>query len=201
MEPGSAHGARAICGAKTRGAGTPCKRPAGWGTPGTTSRCSWHGGATPSGRVAAVREEVLRDAATFGVELREVDPGEALRVAVMAAAGRLRWLWARAAEVRVPDGGMFTPDVLELARFERQTVDMLIRASRAAIDSGVAAREVRLAERQGRLVGDAGLAAYRAACRVLEVTPTDAAQTEFARVFAQRLEVLQHEDDDDGGTT
>jgi len=37
-----------ICGAKTKGDGEPCKRPAGWGTdhPGV-GRCKLHGGATP----------------------------------------------------------------------------------------------------------------------------------------------------------
>ena len=38
-----------FCGAKTR-AGTPCKRPAGWGTDHVgEGRCKLHGGATPRG--------------------------------------------------------------------------------------------------------------------------------------------------------
>ncbi|NLA83026.1 MAG: hypothetical protein GX854_00550 [Clostridiales bacterium] len=37
-----------ICGAKTKGSGEPCQRPAGWGTdhPGV-GKCKLHGGASP----------------------------------------------------------------------------------------------------------------------------------------------------------
>ena len=193
MEATPAHGARGTCSAKTR-AGTPCKRVAGWGTPGRAGRCSWHGGATPSGRAAAAREEVLRDAQTFGVELRDVDPLEALLVCVMAAAARLRWVRERSAEVRVPAKRVTSPEVLELARLERHTVELLARASKAAIDAGVAERQVRLAERQAEVVAAAGFAAFEAACRVLGVTPTNAAQTEYARAFGARLRLLEEDD-------
>ena len=49
------------CGAKTR-AGTPCQRPAGWGTDHAgEGRCKLHGGATPirSGRYSTVRRARL----------------------------------------------------------------------------------------------------------------------------------------------
>ena len=50
------------CGAKTR-AGTPCKRPSGWGTDHVgEGRCKLHGGASPikGGRYSTVKRAALR---------------------------------------------------------------------------------------------------------------------------------------------
>jgi hypothetical protein len=52
-----------ICGAETRD-GSPCQRPAGWGTDGETGRCKHHGGNAgrkpKHGRYAAERSESLQ---------------------------------------------------------------------------------------------------------------------------------------------
>jgi len=53
-----------ICGAKTRD-GSPCERPAGWGTEKTEGRCKQHGGKAgrppKHGRYAATRSESLQE--------------------------------------------------------------------------------------------------------------------------------------------
>jgi len=53
-----------ICGAKTRD-GSPCERPAGWGTDSNGGRCKQHGGAggrpPKHGRYAATRSESLQE--------------------------------------------------------------------------------------------------------------------------------------------
>ena len=60
---------RPICGATTR-AGTPCRRPAGWGTANAgnetrvgVGRCKLHGGRSPvrHGRYSKIKREELRD--------------------------------------------------------------------------------------------------------------------------------------------
>jgi len=53
-----------ICGAETRD-GSPCQRPAGWGTDSNGGRCKQHGGAggrkPKHGRYAATRSESLQE--------------------------------------------------------------------------------------------------------------------------------------------
>ncbi len=115
-----------LCGARTR-SGASCRRPAGFGTPNPgRGRCRAHGGMAPQVLARYEREDLLAEAESFGVELHEVDPGEALLVAVAAAAARLRWVHERSTGVRVPAERVTSPEVLELARLERQTLDMLV---------------------------------------------------------------------------
>jgi hypothetical protein len=64
------------CGAKTRSGGA-CGKPAGWGTPFPTGRCSLHGGATPTHVVAAEKEMARRTCERFGVPVA-IGPAEAL---------------------------------------------------------------------------------------------------------------------------
>jgi len=79
------------CGAKTRQGGK-CKNPAGFKTdhPGS-GKCAHHGGATPSGRIAAARETAQR----LGLEL-QMEPHDALLLTVRRAAA---WEAYCAAEV------------------------------------------------------------------------------------------------------
>jgi hypothetical protein len=76
--------------------GGACKRPAGSGTDyvgfGT---CRHHAGLTPSGDQAAARQQALAELHSVG-ELHEVDPVEALQVAVNLAHARLVHLHSKA---------------------------------------------------------------------------------------------------------
>src|SRR3954447_9014977 len=74
-----------ICGAKTkqdspRGAkGSPCQRPAGWGTNHSGyGRCKLHGGLAPSSIIAAFREEAMDEIRRVMGPGIEVDPMDAL---------------------------------------------------------------------------------------------------------------------------
>jgi hypothetical protein len=128
-----------LCGAKTRSDGV-CKRPAGSGTDhigfGT---CRHHAGSTPSGRQAAARQQALEELHSVG-ELDDVDPVEALQVAVNLAHARLAHLHSRGGDA---------PDVT-LARLEGAAVDRLVRTANAALDSNLLERRAWLAERTDR---------------------------------------------------
>src|SRR6266511_4944831 len=75
---GKARDKHALCGAKRRSDGKPCRLFAGQRTdhPGY-GRCYLHGGATPTHRRGAVKEAAKQRAPKFG-QPRKVMPGEAL---------------------------------------------------------------------------------------------------------------------------
>ena len=88
-----------VCGARRRGDGEPCQRPAGWGTdhPGI-GRCKLHGGSTPGHKQAAIIEQARRDVTAFGGRL-DVTPPEALLELVQAKAAEVAYWDARVAEL------------------------------------------------------------------------------------------------------
>lgn len=159
------------CGAnKRQGEGT-CKRPTGWGTdhPGT-GRCKLHGGSTPDHKNAAKLEIARRAVATYGLP-REVTPDVALLEEVHRTAGHVAWLAEIVAEIEHEDlvwgkteeaeknatefGGVDTtykavPNIwLVLYQQERKH---LATVAKAAIDAGIAERQVRIAEQQGQML-------------------------------------------------
>lgn len=60
------------CGAKAKGTGEPCRRPAGWGTPHAVGRCKLHGGLSPikHGRYSKIRRGEISKL----IEQHEADP-------------------------------------------------------------------------------------------------------------------------------
>ena len=156
-----------LCGAKTRSGGS-CRRPAGWGTdhPGY-GRCKLHGGATPSGRKAAQREQARQAVELYGLPV-ETDPHQALLDEVQRTAGHVEWLGQivrgleerqltrgvtktveHADGTRVVEARAAVNVWLKLYQDER---DRLVRVAKAAIDAGVAERQVRLAEAQAQRI-------------------------------------------------
>jgi len=82
-----------ICGAQTRD-GSPCKRPAGWGTDSSEGRCKQHGGAggrpPKHGRYAAERSDSLQEKIR---EYREdPDPAEMWEELAVLRAVLQEWL-------------------------------------------------------------------------------------------------------------
>lgn len=172
-----------VCGAKTK-AGTPCQRPAGWGTshPGTPSRCKLHGGASPQAELAGQVALARHDAMVMGNPL-PIEPGEAILQCIAIAAGEVRYATERIAELGTDEaaGPVVTthvrplslgkegedPDnlVTETRHLEpalniwivtrRAAMDRLVQYSVAALKAGVEERRVRIAETVGQALADA----------------------------------------------
>jgi hypothetical protein len=132
------------CGAKTR-AGTPCGKPAGWGTDHRGfGHCTHHLGATRNGRTHAFREQANVEAARLGVAI-DTDPHEALAAVVNILVGTASFLQAKVTEIDESvalEGDALHPTVRAL----HNVLDQLQRAAKAAADAGVAQRAVELDE-------------------------------------------------------
>lgn len=162
------------CGAaKRQGDGSPCKKPAGWGTdhPGS-GKCRLHGGKTKTHRVAGVEAKAAAAVRTYGLP-RDVSPTEALLEEVRYTAGHVAWLRERVQELeqqdviwgvteRVTKGAGEYPGVDETeAATAHAWVELyyrerahLVSVTKAAITAGIEERRVRLAESQGALIAD-----------------------------------------------
>lgn len=126
--------------------------------------CRMHGGTAPQVQAAARRrleaEQAAEAVVTFGLP-RDVDPHVALLEEVHRTAGHVAWLASKIGDfdsdgelvqMNVGPGGALqvVPSVwVELYQTERIH---LARVCKAALDAGVAERQVRLAEQQGQLL-------------------------------------------------
>ena len=142
------------CGGRKRPGPGLCRRPAGWGTSHAgVGRCKLHGGATPSHVNAAKRRSAARSAAVFGLPV-EVEPVDALLQEVHRTAGHVAWLGAKIASF-ANDSDLAPGDEpgvwVRLYQAERAHQ---VRVAKACVDSGIAERQVRLAEAQGRQLAD-----------------------------------------------
>jgi hypothetical protein len=132
-----------MCSAKTRSGGR-CRKWAGERTshPGIGA-CYLHGGATPNHQQHAVKVEATRRAIEFG-QLVDIEPGPALLLAVKLSAGQLVYLRSRLDD---PDVDGFERQILA-SQWDGER-DRLSRSARAAFESGIAERQIRLAESAG----------------------------------------------------
>lgn len=110
-------------------------------------RCKFHGGSTPNHRTQARSQEIAQRLAASGTPM-VVDPGAALLSEVHRTAGHIAWL--RGEIERQPN--ISTVESRTFLKHYRQEREHLVRVSKAAIDSGAAEREVRLAEDKGRAI-------------------------------------------------
>jgi len=167
---------RELCGAKKRN-GDRCMAYAGWGTDHVgIGRCKQHGGATPAHRIRAERiraEQAM--AAQYGTPVN-VAPSDALLWVVQATAGHCNFLGRQIADLEKLTGNR-AHVLLQLYGEER---DRLTRASKAALDAGVAERQVRLAEHYGEFI--AGILV-----RVFEDLRLNPAQQKRAPDIVQRV--------------
>jgi hypothetical protein len=153
MEAGSAM--QRLCGAPRRQGGAPCRRPAGAGTDHLgRGVCSYHGGLLPALRQKYAREQALEESVNFGGAV-DVDPitlllGMVHRCAAVAGWLRLKVEALDAGELVDPDG---RPCVW--VRLESEWVDRSTRTAKAALDAGVAERQIRIAERTGARIAGA----------------------------------------------
>lgn len=175
-----------ICGAKTRN-GTPCKRPAGWGTGERFGRCTWHGGATPDGRKHAARQAAAAAAARLGVA-EPIDPHEALERVVATVHGGVEYLRRRVLELDDVDvldaeSGQLHPT----ARAFVSELDRLARVAKTATDAGVEERRLQLDERRADLVA----ALLRAVVDDLDLS--DEQRRRLPEIMRRHLPVLNGE--------
>lgn len=133
-----------LCGAKKKN-GEACRAFAGQGTnhPGI-GRCKFHLGNARNHQIHAVNEEAKTRMIQFGESL-DVDPATALLGVLHLSAGHLNWV--RAELSGLEDKRSMEGQVL-LRLFDEER-DRLARISKAALDAGVAERQVRLAEEYG----------------------------------------------------
>jgi hypothetical protein len=148
-----------ICGAHRTGKSASgegiCCQAAGWGTDHLGyGHCRYHGGLTESQEKAVQFQRVTDMMQMYGSPIH-VDPHEALLAEVHRAAGHVQWLGSFIAEfenskqlTQMTEAGI-TPSVwIEMYHRER---DRLVKASQTAISAGVAERQTRIAEEQGRM--------------------------------------------------
>src|SRR4051812_24812044 len=182
-----------VCAARTRSGGR-CRRPAGHGTEHLgVGCCKLHGGSTPAQLERARRDLALRELAVMGGDIA-IEPTEALLACVQRAAGQAAWLRLKVESlsddevVCVSAHGALVPHTW--VRMEQEAIDRLARLSKMALDSGVAERQARIAERTGARI----TAALEDAVAPLGLTAGE--QSAIVQRFVQALTVLEQTDDD-----
>lgn len=119
--------------------------------------CQVHGGATAKSRAAAERrlkeEATIQAIEKFGGR-RDIDPAAALLEEVHRTAGHVSWLESQIAEGQVSIAettlrGVEPSVWMQLYNTER---NRLIAVTKAALDAGIAERQVQLAEAQGLML-------------------------------------------------
>lgn len=174
----------AVCGAaRTKAGGAPCQKPAGWGgpTPGY-GPCRLHGGMAPAHRQAAAVAMARAHVASL-VGPVDLEPHEALQLAIALTAAEVNYFSERIAELGVDDiAGQATvsttrrgaaaddegdddrDDVIEVRQLppalhiwvkaRADAIERLARFSKMALDADVDERRVRVQEVQlDRLAG------------------------------------------------
>ena len=170
--------ANGLCGAKKRGGGT-CKRPAGWGTNHVgAGRCKNHTGSTPSGQVSGLVELARPRAGTMGIPI-DIDPHDAILECIRIAAGEVKYASDQIAELEEAEAvgpvqtsrplkeekgaenreiyvTEFGPPALHIwIKVRHEAMDRLAKYSKAALDAGIAERQVKVAEAQALLMAEA----------------------------------------------
>ena len=156
--------------------GTPCRQAKGWHTdhPGT-GNCRFHGGMSPNGKKYAATQAAERALERLGIPV-ETNPEQALLEVVWEAAGNVAFLRAqcsalgldltlrvsevaqRASSVSLEDGEgaeiaeatghaiTVREDVRAIVKLYGEWTDRLAKYAKAAVDAGIAKRQVELAE-------------------------------------------------------
>lgn len=138
----------ALCGAKKRSDGKPCRKFAGEGTDHFgIGRCRLHGGSTPTHKKHAVKVEAQRRTPKFG-QPRQVMPGDALMEMLSIAYGQVHFL---AEEISKHDD-LTAFEARVLIQSHKDERDRVAQVAKTALDAGVAERQVKLAEMFGVLI-------------------------------------------------
>jgi hypothetical protein len=140
------------CGARKSQTHGVCQLPAGWGTNHYgIGCCKLHGGNTINHVKSAVKDEYRK---LLGRPL-EINPLDGLLWCIKIAAGEVKWLSERMAEL---DESEFVEDTIAgkqfhlYARERRNRMQDLARYSAQAVNLGIAERSVKLAETYGEML-------------------------------------------------
>lgn len=140
---------------KRQGDRSPCEKQAGWGTSHFGyGPCRLHGGTLPNIVVAAERSRALEESVNFGGAI-DVDPITLLLGMVHRCAAVAGWL--RLKVEALDPGELVDRDGRPCVwvRLESEWVDRSTRTAKAALDAGVAERQIRIAERTGARIAGA----------------------------------------------
>jgi hypothetical protein len=165
----------------------PCRNP----VPRPGDVCRFHGGAAPQVKAARERrrqhEEATEAVRTYGLPV-DIAPEDALLEEVHRTAGHVAYLNAIVGEGKRSDLMQWVVGAGDEggAAYQRRSVWVelyqeerkhLVGVCKAAITAGIAERQVRLAERQGELVGEL----LRVAIEAARLTP-DQQQAAYSAV-------------------
>jgi hypothetical protein len=133
------------CGAKGKTTGNPCRNPAGFKTDHVgAGRCHLHGGGTPDGKKYARRQMAAAAASAFGLPI-DVSPDEALTQELARCAGAVHYLAGHLRAIE-PAERLAPAHAGFVALYDGER-DRLVRVAKAALDAGVAERQVAAIER------------------------------------------------------
>lgn len=172
-------GKRPVCGAaRTKAGGAPCQKPAGWGTDHAGfAECRLHGGMAPGQRQAAAGAMARAHVASLIGPVDDIEPQEALQLAISLTAAEVQFFGERIAELGVDeiagqatvktvrraasageDRGDDDGDVVEVRQLaptlhiwvkaRSDALERLARYAKAALDANVDERRVRVQEVQ-----------------------------------------------------
>jgi hypothetical protein len=140
---------RPTCPGTSKTTGKPCRLPAGARTSHKGfGLCALHGGSSPGGVKQAQRLMAAAASSAFGLPI-DVSPDEALTQELARCAGAVHYL---AGHLRAIDPAerLNAPHVAFVELYDRER-DRLVRVAKAALDSGIAERQVAAIERSAEM--------------------------------------------------
>jgi hypothetical protein len=138
-----------ICGAKKKD-GSTCRNFAGGGTEHKGyGKCKFHGGNTPNHIKNAIIAEAEAEMVKLGYPI-EVHPLQALLQMLYISYGHVAWL---SEEVGKMDDLSSRESLLLLSIYNSER-DRTAKVAKACLDSGVAERQIQLAEQYGNLLAN-----------------------------------------------
>lgn len=136
---------QAMCHGTAKTTGRPCGLTAGARTDHKGfGLCSLHGGSSPAGRTQARRMMAAAASSAFGLPIN-VSPEDALTQEISRSAGAVHYL-AQHIQSVAPEDRLTSPHVAYVDLYDRER-DRLVRVSKAAIEAGIAERQVAAIER------------------------------------------------------
>jgi hypothetical protein len=142
----------ALCGARTRGTGAPCKHVQGFRTDHVGTGCCWlHGGSTESHKRFAIATEAKRRMVTFGTPIEDIDAPRALLGLLRATAGHVEFLRLTIADM----GDLSTREADVVTRLYTEEREMMRRIAESCSRAGVDAAIIRVEEARAAQIMEA----------------------------------------------